>query len=88
MEKIEYPLGKALTAEEQLVMKAANKLVRAFTKLPVLHPADRQEFVTAIHQIQNIVLARASYNRKPRTVKVIKPVVRKVKRSRPIRSRK
>lgn len=44
---------------EEAVLNLLGEAWNAFNRLPVLHPCDQQEFMTAIHAAQNIILARA-----------------------------
>jgi hypothetical protein len=50
-----------LSPEEQDLVKKLGECFSDFTKLPVLHPADEDEFMRAIHAAQNIVLARPAF---------------------------
>jgi hypothetical protein len=47
-----------ITEYEQRVVAVLGQAWNMFLELPDLHPSDRQEFMQAIHQAQNIVLAR------------------------------
>jgi len=47
-----------LTDEEIDIMGLTRELVNGFANLNQSHPADMEEFVTHIHAIQNIILAR------------------------------
>jgi len=46
--------------EEQAVLDNLAAAWNAFLLLPIIHEADRVEFVSAIHAAQNIVLARTA----------------------------
>ena len=46
------------TAEEKRVIDLTVELVNAFAILPKEHPQDMDEFVAAIHRIQDMVLSR------------------------------
>lgn len=50
-----------MTEEENAVFNLLGEAANSFSKLPVLHPSDKSEFVLAIHAAQNIVLARQSF---------------------------
>lgn len=45
--------------QENAVLDKLGEAWNEFVKLEVLHHADREEFMRAIHAAQNIVLARA-----------------------------
>lgn len=47
-----------MTPEEREVLQILGEAWNKFAGLPVLHMADHTEFSAAIHQAQNIVLAR------------------------------
>lgn len=47
-----------LTDAENRVLKLTADVWNAYTRLPVQHPHDADEFMRAIHAAQNIVLAR------------------------------
>ena len=46
------------TAQEKKVLILTVALVKAFEALPKEHPMERAEFVSAIHRIQDLVIAR------------------------------
>jgi hypothetical protein len=50
-----------LSQEESDLVRKLGECFSDFTKLPVLHPADEDEFMRAIHAAQNIVLARPAF---------------------------
>ena len=47
-----------LNPDEQHVIDLTVKLTNAFCQLPEEHPADKEEFVQAIHRIQDMVMSR------------------------------
>lgn len=47
-----------LTGSEREVLDLSAALWNAYLELPVEHPCDRQEFCTALHALQNMILAR------------------------------
>lgn len=49
-----------MTKEENEVVELLADAWNKFVDLPVLHKADREEFMHALHQAQNIVMARQS----------------------------
>lgn len=50
-----------LTKQEQEIFEELGKCFAKFTELPVYHPADKTEFMQAIHVCQNIILSRPGY---------------------------
>lgn len=50
-----------LSPEESDLVRRLGECFFDFTKLLVLHPADEDEFMRAIHAAQNIVLARPAF---------------------------
>lgn len=48
-----------LTPEEIEVNNLLGQAYNLFGKLPVIHPADKNDFVYAIHLAQNIILSRS-----------------------------
>jgi hypothetical protein len=47
-----------LKAEEQEIAQLLGEVWNLYCKLPLEHPNDKQEFGTAIHNCQNIILSR------------------------------
>ncbi|MHC4413203.1 MAG: hypothetical protein ACYSW6_09610 [Planctomycetota bacterium] len=47
-----------LTEQEMEVLMLTRDLANDFLELPEFHVDDRQEFVLAIHSIQNIIMSR------------------------------
>lgn len=47
-----------LTADEHAVLNHLVDAWNAFNELPVQHPAHKQEFTQAIHQLQRLVMSR------------------------------
>lgn len=47
-----------LTEDEAALARLLGEAWSAYLALPVEHPMDRQEFCTAIHRCQDMVLAR------------------------------
>lgn len=47
-----------MTPEESEVVARLAEAWNLFVRLPTIHPSDQAEFAHAIHQAQNIVLAR------------------------------
>ena len=50
-----------LSPEEDDLVRKLGECFSDFTKLPVLHLADEDEFMRPIHAAQNIVLARPAF---------------------------
>lgn len=59
----DFVMEAGMTADEaecwEWIAKAAGK----FFELPVLHPMDKQEVASAIHIVQNKLLARPTYRK-------------------------
>lgn len=47
------------TEQEAAIARLLGKVWNAYLALPVEHPLDQQEFCTAIHRCQDMVLARS-----------------------------
>ena len=47
-----------LTEEEKAVLMLTRDLANEYLDLPELHVDDQQEFVLAIHSIQNLIMSR------------------------------
>lgn len=47
-----------LTEKEQGILNKLGECAEELTSLPPVHQADLLEFTTAIHQAQNIIMAR------------------------------
>lgn len=47
-----------LKPEEQEIAQLLGEAWNLYCKLPLEHPADKQEFCSAIHNCQNIILSR------------------------------
>lgn len=54
-----------LTKEELEVIDLLAKAFTKFTKLPVMHPSERPEFVHHTHNLQHIVMARSAVRAHP-----------------------
>lgn len=52
-----------LTPDEEALLMMLGAAYNRFVNLPEMHPSDRREFMYAIHQAQNIVLARPAWRR-------------------------
>lgn len=59
----EYVMAAGLDKDEAIAWKKAAEAAAAFFKLPELHPNDRREVATAIHVLQNKLLARPTYRK-------------------------
>lgn len=60
-----------MTRDEAEAWTAAAAAAGAFFALPELHPSDRQEVATAIHVLQNKLLARPTYRKYLETAKAL-----------------
>jgi hypothetical protein len=47
-----------MTEEEKILLDCLGRCFVQFDNMPVLHTADRQEFILHVHALQNIVLSR------------------------------
>ena len=59
----QFVLKAGMTAEEADCWKKIAETAGAFFNLPELHPMDKQEVATAIHVVQNKLLARPTYRK-------------------------
>ena len=59
----ELVMEAGMTREEADCWKKIAEATAAFFALPELHPADKQEVATAVHVIQNKLLARPTYRK-------------------------
>ena len=58
-----FVIEAGMTEEEAECWRLIAEAAGAFFKLPVLHPMDKQEVATAIHVVQNKLLARPTYRK-------------------------
>jgi hypothetical protein len=65
---IEHDDAPGLTEDEQVILRSFRGLWEAFSALPQLHPADREEAAFHLHALARIVGMRAAHRAHPELV--------------------
>ena len=52
-------IGMGLTKQELDVLDISVEFYESYRKLPVQHPNDTEEFIDALHRLQDLILARS-----------------------------
>jgi hypothetical protein len=65
---IEHDDAPGLTEDEQVILRSFRALWDAFSALPQLHPADREEAAFHLHALTRIVGMRAAHRAHPELI--------------------